>query len=56
MASMAFFCVVLAKAPRQLLRIDTPQPKNEPRNALACVRVPPQNHFLFCVFIQFLIE
>ena len=50
MASMAFFCVVLAEAPRQLLRIDTPQQKNAPRNALACVRVPPQNHFFVLCF------
>jgi hypothetical protein len=53
-ASMAFFCVVLAEEPCQLLRIDTPQPKTEPRNALACVRVPPQYHvFVLCFYSIF---
>ena len=55
-ASMAFFCVVLAEAPRQLLRIDTHQQKANRETRSPVFGCRPQITFCSVFLLNFLVE
>ena len=54
MASMAFFCVGLAEAPRQLLRIGTPLPKANREMRAPVFRGGPNGTFFARILFNFL--